>query len=598
MRKRTFGWIQNPGDIHKLKKVTSIFLAGSQENLWLTQVRIPLLKNLDLISEENYLLFLKVLKKPDEGIDYNLLKGKGSGKAKRSAALCSGIIQACIDAQQNRTYDMPDGKTLTIKKPYTDDWTADGYLRWAISCGLIDYDSRTDTCKLSELGRKLASLDDNSSEEKEILEEALLSYPPLIRILSLLKTESMQTKFDLGAKLGFKDELGFTSIPLPIYLCDYCEAKSPKEKQEIRNNEEGDSDKYARGIASWCRQMGWISVNKCEKYATYKGNEYHTELPSYSLTRAGEKALIKATGNSSNPRLDRVVTFEMLASNKAPGANYLRYVRAKILSTLAASYKTIDQIKSALQSNDIKVNNEDIVDHIKGLTFMGIDITDNGNKYKLKDRIKGLVIPEEDKNTKESLNTLKEEVRKRLVRLDHKYLILIDLAYSDTSVKTQKNADARAFEIQTAELFTNELGFTGKRLGEANRPDVIISYGSKGTIIDNKSYKDGFNIDKHCSDEMSRYLTDNRLRIPGLPKNEWWKEFKPNITSFTFLFVTSYLKGNFIQQLEEISKRNANIKGGAISIESLLYMAEDMKRGTITKESFYGDFCNRELIYK
>ena len=97
---------------------------------------------------------------------------------------------------------------------------------------------------------------------------------------------------------------------------------------------------------------------------------------------------------------------------------------------------------------------------------------------------------------------------------------------------------------------------------------------------------------------MSRYLTDNRLRIPGLPKNEWWKEFKPNITSFTFLFITSYLKGNFIQQLEEISKRNANIKGGAISIESLLYMAEDMKRGTITKESFYGDFCNRELIYK
>ena len=62
MRKRTFGWIQNSGDIHKLKKITTIFLAGSKENLWLTQVRIPLLKDLDLISEENYLLFLKVLK--------------------------------------------------------------------------------------------------------------------------------------------------------------------------------------------------------------------------------------------------------------------------------------------------------------------------------------------------------------------------------------------------------------------------------------------------------------------------------------------------------------------------------------------------------
>ena len=60
--------------------------------------------------------------------------------------------------------------------------------------------------------------------------------------------------------------------------------------------------------------------------------------------------------------------------------------------------------------------------------------------------------------------------------MDHKYLVLVDLAYSDASTKGKKNADAREFEIQTAELFTRELNFSGMRLGDANRPDVIISY--------------------------------------------------------------------------------------------------------------------------
>ena len=57
------------------------------------------------------------------------------------------------------------------------------------------------------------------------------------------------------------------------------------------------------------------------------------------------------------------------------------------------------------------------------------------------------------------------------------------------------------------------------RLGDSNRPDVIISHDNFGTIIDNKSYKDGFNIDKKCADEMSRYINENQRRIPELPSN-------------------------------------------------------------------------------
>ena len=41
--KRTFGWVQNPGDLKKLKKVVGIFKAGSAENL-------------DLVSKEKVLV--------------------------------------------------------------------------------------------------------------------------------------------------------------------------------------------------------------------------------------------------------------------------------------------------------------------------------------------------------------------------------------------------------------------------------------------------------------------------------------------------------------------------------------------------------------
>ena len=320
-----------------------------------------------------------------EGVDYTALKGKGAGNAKRAEALCTGIVQAVIDGQQSRTYQDKNGKSITIKKPYTDDWSAEGYLRWAISCGLLEYDGKTDTCRLSSLGKELAMSKEESPEEKEALTKALLSYPPVIRILSLLSERDHQTKFDLGSRLGFKGELGFTSIPQAMYLCDYCEATSAKEKTEVRSNTEGDSDKYARGIASWCAQMGWVTSENKVKTGTYRGKEYSAALQTYSMTRAGEKALLKARGNSSHPRPERIVMFEMLASNKAPGADYLRYERACILKALANAEKTLSQIKKAVEGSEVKISEAGIKDHMEGLLSIGVDITQKGDKYKLLD---------------------------------------------------------------------------------------------------------------------------------------------------------------------------------------------------------------------
>lgn len=155
MAKRTFGWVQNPGDLSKLKQVVGIFDFGSNTNKWIREKRLPLLKKYNLISDDDFNKFIDILSKDTIVVKYSLLKGKGAGNLGRSNAICSGIVQAVIDAQQNRAYTDIDGNLITIKKPYTDDWTAEGYIRWAISCGLLNYDNENDSCSISDLGKEL-----------------------------------------------------------------------------------------------------------------------------------------------------------------------------------------------------------------------------------------------------------------------------------------------------------------------------------------------------------------------------------------------------------------------------------------------------------
>lgn len=589
--------MQNPGDLSKLKKVVSVFLYDSKENKWLRNEKLPFLLKYSLISDGDYNIFIGYLSSQNIAIPNKILKGKGVAKGgTRRDSICTGIIQAIIDGQQKRTYKDDKGKSATFKKPFIDDWSADGYLRWAISCGLLEYDEKSESCYISNLGKTLALSTDGSKEEYDALSIALLSYPPVCRILSLLKEKDEQTKFELGSQLGFKGELGFTSIPQEVYLCDYCEAL-PGEKSKVRSDLEGDSDKYARGIASWCSQMKWVESSRKKVTGSYRKKQYSANLQTFSITRLGEKALIKAKGNSSNPKVPKNVLFQMLASNKTSGADYLRYLRASIIKVLEPSPKSLGQIKEALKGYQLDIDEDTIIDNIQGLVSIGINITNHKDKYKLEDKIEKLDLPPRSSCVKDEVNDIVDRVRVKLKNIDHKYLILISLAYSDETERTKKNSDARDFEIQTAELFTKELGFNGIRLGESNKPDVLISFGKNGTIIDNKSYKDGFNIPRVTSDQMIRYINENNQRTTQLNPNEWWKNFDSSVSNYTFLFVTSFLKGSFKNQIEYISNATNGTRGAAINVESLLYISEDIKSGKIKQSDFYSEFKNDEIVY-
>lgn len=166
--------------------------------------------------------------------------------------------------------------------------------------------------------------------------------------------------------------------------------------------------------------------------------------------------------------------FEMLASNKTPDADYIRLQRAQILKVLSSNGKNLSQIQTQLKNREINLSESAIQDHLSGLKSVGINIVERSGNYRLADKIIKLEIPRQISRTDTDKSELKDKVRDKLKTVNHKYLSLIDLAYSNASTKTKKNSDAREFEIQTAELFTKELNFSGMRLGDSNRPDIII----------------------------------------------------------------------------------------------------------------------------
>lgn len=597
MPNRTFGWIQNPGNLNTLKEVVGVFLKNSDSYLNLLNYKLPLIKKNAFITDEDYANIVNVLTLgTDIVVPYNIAKGRGAGKLGRAKALCSGLVQAVISAQKTITMIGLNDVSFSDNKPYTDDWTADGYLRWAVSTGLLDYNAQNDTCTISSIGKKLVRTADNSKEEQDVFEQVLLSYPPVYRILTLLSDHKLHTKFEMGQKLGFKGELGFTSIPQNVFVYDFCSAGTSKARTTIRSNMEGDADKYARMIANWICKLGWADTKTKEVTETYFGSTHKMNLQAWHITREGERAIIRSDGNSSNRRISKIVKYEMLAS-KISDCDYVRFRRANILNSLKTE-RSLSSIQKYLKDFLLEESLATIQDDITNFENIGLRIVCKNDKFKLLDDIIGLEIPYNTaKLGKSSLTMLKDKIRSQLHNIDHKYLVLVDLAYSNASSRVQKNLDAKEFEIETANLLSSEIGFRAERLGDSNKPDVLMEYDKFGTIIDNKSYKDGLSISAGLRDEMARYVEENDVRQPNIPPNEWWKWFSNSTEEYTFLYVTSFLKGNFSSQIKYISDLR-NVKGAAISIENLLYFAEALKSGAMEKKIFFSQFNNDEIVFR
>lgn len=572
MADRTFGWVQEAYTLGNLKNVVSVFVPGSKINRLLCTDKIP-----RLISEKDGRdTFIRELSEETICIPYTHLKGKGTPAGyTRSNAPCSGIIQAVLPGQ---------------RKEYQSDWPADSFLRWAVSVGFLEYSRTQDVCFITELGQRYAMALEGSEEETEVLTTAFLSYPPVCRVMSLLGEEEHLTKFEIGTRLGFIGEAGFTSIPQYMILEGLLEAETKEEKTKLLQDTEGTSDKYVRTICSWLLQMGWISKAPKEVTTNMGGKLSSATIPqSYKLTLRGRTVLKHITGVSRFARIPKRVMWDMLAT-KVADRDYLRNRRTHIIKYLEGSYRSPRQIKEYLESKGLKEETETILDDIRSFVNIGLQVKKSGDTYRIMEEIVGLELPEDSELTlpvKSEVSVLKDYLRTHLAHVDHRYLILVDLGFDG-------NSD-RDYEIKTAELFTAELGFQGARLGDTRKPDVCVYHGRHGLIIDNKAYGKGYSLPIKQADEMYRYIEENKERNERLNSNQWWKVFDESVTHFRFAFISGSFTGGFKDRINLISMRSG-IRGAAVNSVNLLLMAEELKSGRLSFEEWFKLFDGNDEI--
>lgn len=574
---RTFGWVQNPSNFESLKKVVAIF-----DNTSNTYIELRDRKIKKLVEErDGQKELINALKANPLRIEYCNLVGTSFNP--RSSARCNGIVQATVKGQ---------------RKEFIDDWSSDNFVRWAHALGFIRYNYDTDTFEITELGKKYVESEDESQEESIILEEAMLSYPPVARVLTLLSNGEHLTKYEIGKKLGFAGEAGFTSLPLNILIMTLATTDEPKEKNKIKTDWDGSSDKYARMISGWLVKLGLL-VQRPKLVTVDFGGEAYTETigHAYMITDKGLKAVRRLLGINKVARVSKNVFWEMLAT-KGIDKNYIRTRRAYILKTLIEANKvlTLDNIKDKLKLANINESINTIKDDINGLINTGINIKSETKGYKLYDSINDFIIPKLDDTDgiKSNISLLKDELRDQITNISHDYLSLIDLAFD-----SKQN---RLFEMKVLELLVNEYGFKGRHLGGSRKPDGVV-YSTTlednfGIIVDTKAYSEGYSLPISQADEMERYVRENANRDEEVNPNKWWENFSDEVEKYYFMFISGSFKGKFEEQLRRLSM-TTGVNGSAINIVNLLLGAEKIKSGEMTIEELErAMFNNSEFVVK
>lgn len=575
---RTYGWVQNPSDFDKLKLVVQIFDPKSLHYANLTHNLVPNYIPLQRIKNQ---LLQKLNNRSDE-FSYTELVGtsknaSGNPAQNRKEAIADGLIQVTILPQSSKT----------TGKMWTDNWTADGYLRWALSLNFVKHDRETDLCKITDLGLKFSASPSKSNREQDILRKALLSYPPASQVLNILeKAKVPVTKFYIGKQLGFSGEKGFTSYDEAL-MKDWFVTGSNEEQKKIKSDIEGTSDKYARMICNWLEKVGYVT----KQATTVKtDNGEKAGFQNYSITARGIHALNRANGSSKNNRVKKFLTWEFLAVD-GKNKNYVRSRRAYILQFLKTT-KSFSSLINSLRTLGFNDDIEIIRNDIHGLNNFGIRIEDNGNVVNLKDDFFDFSIPNLDL-TAELKDKAADAVKAKFLKLtglSMKYIELLDIAYDSS-----RNRD---FEILTADLFKNVYGLDAMHLGGGRKPDAIAQTSHFGIIIDTKAYGNGYSKSISQEDEMVRYIEDNQQRSITRNSVEWWKNFNSSIpsTAFYFLWVSSKFVGKFDDQLLATYNRT-NTCGGALNVEQLLIGAYKVKAGLLGIGQIPSYFKNKEIAW-
>lgn len=564
MRLRAFGWIQNPANLLTLKKVVQVF---DPRSLQYKKLRDEIISDQIIYFPEIRDHLLEKLQDDNAEFSYSELVGSTKNKHGKPTSIrkeqqANSLLQITI---------LPQSVNTTGKR-FTDTWSSDGFLRWAVSWNFVSHNRETDLFKITDLGLAFSDSEDKSSAEQTILKQVILAYPPATQVLRILNgLKEPCTKFYIGNRLGFSGENGFTSYEESTMLDWLSSVDTAEEQKTIRTDIEGTSDKYARMIASWLKQLGFVKQSS-SKLMTDKGEI--TGFPVYQITAQGKHALLQSEGTSKNKKIIKFIKWEFLAT-KASNANYLRTRRAYILKYLQET-KSFKILLEKLSDIGFKDEPEIIKNDIQGLNNFGICIQLDGNKIILKDSISDFDIP--DLQITQTLVDKEREQRKayflKETSLSPRYIELLEIAFDP-----KRNRD---FEVITIELLKVGYGLKAKVLGGGRRPDGIAYTKDYGLIVDTKAYSNGYGKNIGQADEMIRYIEDNQKRDVNRNPIEWWREFDAQIptNSYYYLWVSGRFTGRFNEQLDYTSSQTGT-RGGALEVEQLLWGADAVMKGQL-----------------
>ena len=360
---RAFGWVQDPSNLRSLCDVVAIFDCDSpvHSNLKTTIQR--------LVDEaDGRQRLLDALDQRPLALKYSDLVG--TSFTPRSASRCNGIVQAAVKGQV---------------REFIGDWPEDNFVRWAHAFGFLSYDYTEDTFSITDAGKQLSHAatggDALNTAEHNLMLEAALAYPPAVRILKLLAQDGAHlTKFELGKQLGFVGEGGFTSLPQAVLVRALAATTELRERNKMKVDWDGSSDKYARMIAKWLVKLGLVEQVPKTVSVTIGGNTYEETIgQAYLITAAGIAALNRARGRSRHRRIPKNVCYEMLAT-KGSDREYLRTRRTYLLKAISErSPITLDALRTYLQSVGLDTPLDTITDDVRGLINIGIDIELRGS---------------------------------------------------------------------------------------------------------------------------------------------------------------------------------------------------------------------------
>lgn len=580
MFNRTFGWVQNPSDFKKLKLTVQIFDSSSAHY---RHLRDELIQQEIIYFEDIRNQLQTKLTNNIDVFSYTELVGSSKDKfdrstgGQRSKAEANSLIQISWLPQQWK-------KT---GKHFTDNWTSDGFLRWAVSLNFVRADRNTDMFSITDLGKEFSQTAEDSDEEAELLTRALLSYPPATQVLKILSENiGYHTKFFIGDQLGFRGEKGFTSYDEKLMI-DWLKSAPKKDRSKIRSDVEGTSDKYARMISGWLKKLGLVSTLSTK---INNGNETFASFQGYGITAKGKHAIRQAHGSSKNSRIEKYLMWEFLATD-GKNRDYIRTRRAYIVEFLQET-KSFNVLLTKLKEKGFNDDEEIIKNDIEGLNTFGLRIEHDDQTIELKDVIHDFSIP--NLNVTTILKDEESEKRKayfmRHTNLAPKYIELLDIAFDGS-----RNRD---FEMVTAELFRKVYKLDSLLLGGGRKPDGLVFTNKFGMIIDTKAYGEGYSKSISEADKMIRYIEDNQKRDIERNPTVWWEDFDDHIPldQFYFIWVSGKFVGRFQDQLDYTASQT-NTRGGALNVEQLLLGADAVMKGHLDAHDLPKYINNNEIIF-